>query len=115
MSYFNEEEIVAIAGEMQLTVDDSVFVGEAYVEDDKPEVVQVHLTGEVLNEPGACGVYPFYESKDWLTDKVLSFCTRSLDDILEAWGCTDATYDANIEAQDVQDDACSLLVTIFFD
>lgn len=57
MGVFTAEEYDVLASELQLALDSSVFIGEAYASEDVPDTVNVLLRGEMVSEPGARGIY----------------------------------------------------------
>lgn len=57
----------------------------------------------------------FYADKHWLTDKVREFTEKSLDSILEQWGCSDASYTSTVDFHNMRDNGeCSLMMTFEF-
>lgn len=117
MTYFNSDDMNALAGELQLALDDSCFCGEAYLSSSAPNVLCAHIKSQILNEPGACGAYPFYSSKQWLIDKVQEFVSSTVYDVMRQWNTTDASYFAATDCLLISpndDDMCELLVKITF-
>lgn len=116
MGNFTAEEYDVLATELQLAIDDSIFIGEAYVSEEVSETIDVILTGEIINEPGACGIYPFYVGKHWLIEKAREFVENALDAIFENWECSGTPYVSSVAPYNVKDDGeCSLIVTFAFD
>lgn len=107
----SNEDVLVIVDKIQQAIDDSCFIGKAFIEEDEPFVICALMQKEVVNEPGACGAYPFYQSKCWLTDKVEEFLSSRIDEILDNWGEYDCLREHFIEAVDIADDGdeCRLL------
>ena len=109
----SQEDMYVIVGHIQQILDDSCFSGEAYIRDEEPYVIRVLIKEEVMNEPGTCGRYPFYQSKGWLLEKVETFVTAPINDMLDLWGEYDCLREHTVEPVNVgrDGDSCQLLVS----
>lgn len=108
----SQDDMLAIVGEMQQAIDRSCFEGEAYTDDAEPFALKVILFDEILDEPGARGRYPFYQSKPWLTEKAKEFVSSHVDGVLDSWNEGECLRECFAEPVNMgaDGDSCQLLV-----